>query len=76
MTLTDRILNVREICRQLVSIELEDEVKNAVINSGDAKAMVRRLWKVVELHVQHYSKIQRESTNEDCSVELHEPKKM
>jgi cellobiose-specific phosphotransferase system component IIA len=46
---------------------MEDEVKNIlvtiVINSGDAKAKVRHLWKAVELHEQHYKKIQRESTN-------------
>jgi hypothetical protein len=38
-----------------------DEVKNVVVTqikiviiSGDAKAMVRHLWKAVELHEQHY----------------------
>jgi hypothetical protein len=36
---------------------------NLVINSRDAKAMVRHLWKVVELHEQHYNKIKQESTN-------------
>jgi hypothetical protein len=45
---------------ELESIQMEDEVKkvlvtitNLVINSGGAKAMVRHLWKVVELHKQH-----------------------
>jgi hypothetical protein len=54
----------------LESIQMEDEVKNVlvttinlVINSGDTKAMVRHMWKAVELHEQHYNKIQRESTN-------------
>jgi hypothetical protein len=47
---------------ELESIQMEDEV-NLVINSGDAKAMVRHLWKAVELHEQYYNKIQRESTN-------------
>jgi hypothetical protein len=48
---------------------MEEEVKNVLvtinlmINSGDAKAMVRHLWKAVELHEQHYGKIQRESTS-------------
>jgi hypothetical protein len=36
---------------------------NLVINSGDAKAMVRHLWKDVKLHEQHYNEIQGESTN-------------
>jgi hypothetical protein len=55
---------------ELESIQVEDEVKsvlvtiiNLVINSGDAKATVRHLWKAVELHEQHYNKIKRESTN-------------
>jgi hypothetical protein len=55
---------------KLESIQIEDEVKNVlvmiinlVINSGNAKAMVRHLWKAVELHKQHYNKIQQESTN-------------
>jgi O-acetylhomoserine/O-acetylserine sulfhydrylase-like pyridoxal-dependent enzyme len=55
---------------ELESIQTEDEVKNVlvtiinlVINSGDAKAMVRHPWKTVELHEQHNNKIQRESTN-------------
>jgi hypothetical protein len=55
---------------ELESIQMEDEIKdvlvtiiNLVINSGDAKAMVRHLWKAVELDEQHYNKIQRESTN-------------
>jgi hypothetical protein len=54
---------------ELESIQMDDEVKstlltivNFVMNSGDAKATVRRLWKAVELHEQHYNKIQREST--------------
>jgi hypothetical protein len=36
---------------------MEDEVKNVlvriislVVNSGDTKAMIRHLWKAVELH--------------------------
>jgi hypothetical protein len=56
---------------------MEDEVKNVlvtiinlVINSRDAKAMVSHLWKAVELHKQHYNKIQQESTNYDSSIEL------
>jgi hypothetical protein len=42
---------------ELVSIQMENEVKNVlvtiinlVINSRDAKAVVRHLWKAVELH--------------------------
>jgi hypothetical protein len=49
---------------------MEDEVKNVLvtiiklpINSGDAKSMVRHLWKAIKIHEQHYHKIQRESTN-------------
>jgi hypothetical protein len=52
---------------ELHPILMEEEVRNAlvtifnlVIYSGDAKAMVRFLWKAVELHEQHYNKIQRE----------------
>jgi hypothetical protein len=48
---------------ELESIQMEDEAKNflvtiiyLVINSGDAQAMVRHLWKAVELHEQHYTK--------------------
>jgi hypothetical protein len=47
---------------------MEDEVKNVsvtvinsvvnVVNFGDAKAMVRHLWKAVGLHEQHYNEIQ------------------
>jgi hypothetical protein len=55
---------------ELESIQMEDKVKNVlvviinlVINSGDAKATVRHLWEAVELHEQHYNKIQQESTN-------------
>jgi hypothetical protein len=55
---------------KLEFIQMEDEVKNIlvtiinlVINFGGAKAIVRRLWKAVELHEQHYNKIQQESTN-------------
>jgi hypothetical protein len=55
---------------KLESIQMEDEVRNVlvmiiklVINSGDAKAMVRYQWIAVELHKQHYNKIHRESTN-------------
>jgi hypothetical protein len=61
----------------LQSIQMEDEVMkvlvtiiNLVMNSGEAKAMIRHLWKAVELHEQHYNKIQRDSTNKDCSMEL------
>jgi hypothetical protein len=42
---------------------MEDKVKNVlvtiinlVINSWGTKAMVRHLWKAVELHKQHYNK--------------------
>ena len=49
---------------------MEDDVKNVlltiinlVIKFGDAKAMVRHMLKVVELHEQNYSKIRRESTS-------------
>jgi hypothetical protein len=62
---------------ELESIKMEDEIKNvlvtkinSVMNSGNAKAMVRYLWKAVELHEQHYNKIQPESTNSDYSLEL------
>jgi hypothetical protein len=62
---------------ELESIQMEDKVKNVlvmiinlVMNSGDAKAIVRHLWKAVELDEHHYNKIQRESTNLDCSMEL------
>jgi hypothetical protein len=55
---------------EMESIQMKDEAKNALvtvinlmINSGVAKAMVRHLWKAVELNEQHYNKIQRESTN-------------
>jgi hypothetical protein len=68
---------VREILNLLGSIEMEDEVKNELVtiiklvtNSGKAKAMVRHQWKAIEIHEQHYSKIQRDSTNYDCSLEL------
>jgi ABC-type oligopeptide transport system ATPase subunit len=51
---------------ELEPIQMEDEVKNVlvtiinlVINSGNAKAMVRHMWEAVELHTQHYNKIQR-----------------
>jgi hypothetical protein len=62
------------------SIQMADEVKSVLVtiinllagNSGDAKAMARQspVWKAIELHEQHYNKIQRESTIRDCSVEL------
>jgi pyruvate-formate lyase len=52
---------------ELESIQTEDEVKNVlvtiinlVIHSRDAKAVVRNLWKAIELHEQHYNIIQRE----------------
>jgi hypothetical protein len=45
---------------ELESIQMEDEVKNVlvmiinlVINSGDAKAMVKHMWKAFKLHKQH-----------------------
>jgi hypothetical protein len=51
-------------------IQMEDEVKNLlvtiinlVMNSFDAKAMVRHLWKDVEFHKQHYNKFQRKRTS-------------
>jgi hypothetical protein len=37
-----------------------------VLHSGEAKAIVRHLLKAVELHDQHYNRIQRESTNKIC----------
>jgi hypothetical protein len=52
---------------KLESIQMEDEVKNIlvtiidlVITSGDAirVAVVRGLWKAIELHKQHYNKVQ------------------
>jgi hypothetical protein len=62
--------SVRKSLDELESIQMEDEVKNILvtiinlaINSRDAKAMVRHLWKDVEIHEQHYNKIKRESTN-------------
>jgi hypothetical protein len=36
---------------------------NLVINSGDAKAMVRHLWEAIKLQEKHYNKIKQESTN-------------
>jgi hypothetical protein len=55
---------------ELESIQIEDEVRNVlvtvinlVINSGDVKAMVRHLWKAIELHKHYYNKIQLESIN-------------
>jgi hypothetical protein len=48
---------------------MEDEIKNVLmtiinlmINSGDAKEMVRHLWKAVELHEQQYIETRQEST--------------
>jgi hypothetical protein len=62
---------------ELESIQMEGEIKNVLVTiinlliiSGDAKAMVTHLWKPVELHEQHYNKIQQESTNSDSSMEL------
>jgi hypothetical protein len=56
---------------------VEDELKNLlvtinnlVINSGDAKTTIRNVWKVVKPREQHCNKIQRESTNSDCSLDL------
>jgi hypothetical protein len=55
---------------ELRSIQMEDEVNNVlvaiinlVINSGNAKAMVRHVWKAGELLEQHYNQIQQESTS-------------
>jgi hypothetical protein len=55
---------------ELEPIQMENEVKNVlvtiinlVINSGDAEAMVRRMWKAVQLHEQYYNTIKQESTN-------------
>jgi hypothetical protein len=52
---------------ELEPIQMEHEVKNVlvpiinlVINSGDAKAMIRHLWKAVKLQVKHYNITQRE----------------
>jgi hypothetical protein len=65
----DQTVVEKALC-ELESIHMEDEVKNIsvtesnlVINSGEVKAMVRHLWKVVELREQHYNKIQRQSNN-------------
>jgi hypothetical protein len=62
---------------EVESIQMENEVKNLLatiinllINSGDAKAMLRHLWKAIELHKQNYNKIQRESTISYRSMEL------
>jgi hypothetical protein len=62
---------------ELKSIQMEGEVKNVlvtiiklVINPGYAKAVMRHLWKAVQLYEQHYNKIQREPTNSDCSMKL------
>lgn len=41
---------------------IDDEI-DLVINSEDAKTMVRHQWKAVELYEQHDNKIQRESVN-------------
>jgi hypothetical protein len=45
---------------ELESIQMEDKVKNVLVmisnlvkNTVDAKAIVRHLWKAVELHKQH-----------------------
>jgi hypothetical protein len=53
---------------ELESIQMEEQAKNVLvtiinlmINSGDAKAMVR---------------LQRESANSDCSMELLKPKEL
>jgi hypothetical protein len=47
---------------ELESIQVKDEVKNILvtlmnltINSGEAKAIVRHLWKAIELHEQEYN---------------------
>jgi U3 small nucleolar RNA-associated protein 14 len=55
---------------ELEPIQTKDEVKNVlvmiinlVINSGDVEAMIRHLWKAIELQEQHYNEIKRESTN-------------
>jgi hypothetical protein len=63
-------MNSSKSLDELEYILMEDEVKNLlvmiinlVINSGDAKAMARHLWKAVELHEQYYNRIQWESTS-------------
>jgi DNA transposition AAA+ family ATPase len=50
---------------ELEYIQMEDGVKNVLVtiiklvtNSGNAEAMVRRLWKPVKFHVQHDNKIE------------------
>jgi hypothetical protein len=67
---TEKRTAIEKSLEGLESIQMEDEVKNVlvttiklVLNSGDAKAMVRHMWKAVELHEQHYNKIQHESPN-------------
>ena len=54
---------------ELEVIEMEDDVKNVlvtiinlVINSGDSKAMVKHLWKAIELH-EHLNGSQSVPTN-------------
>jgi hypothetical protein len=62
---------------------MEDEVKSVlvtiislVLNSWEAKARGRHLWKAVKFLEQHLNKIQLESTNYDSSMELQKPKKL
>jgi hypothetical protein len=52
--------SIDQMVLELESIQMEDEIKNVlvriinlVISSGVAKAMVKHLWKAVELHEQH-----------------------
>jgi hypothetical protein len=65
--------DVEKSLDELESIQMEDDVKNILvtiinlmINSGDAKAISRHLWKAVELQEHHYNKIKRDSTN--CKI--------
>jgi hypothetical protein len=55
---------------ELESFQMENEVKNIllklinlVIYYGEAKPIVRRLWKALQLYERHYKKNKRESTN-------------
>jgi hypothetical protein len=55
---------LEESLEELESIQTADGVKNVfvtiinlVINSGDVKAIVRHLWKAVELHEQYYNEL-------------------
>jgi hypothetical protein len=63
---------VEKSLEELKFLQVEDKVANVLVTrinlvihviSGDAKAMIRHLWKAVKLPEQHYNRIQRESTN-------------